>query len=368
MIDNANLLNSLIDDGTIRLNKGAILTTTPMPLSGDAVYDKITGMLLGAAIGDSLGISSEGLSPKDRNNKFGEIRNYPAWEWSNYLPIGVPSDDTQLTFWTLKQLTIDSGLIPDNLAKRFCKHHIIGIGTSTTRFVHNYQDKKMPWYRCGIDSLGNGALMRISPIIIPYLKSPHKSMYADAALDSLITHNSYANNASCVAFVHILWQLLSMQIPPAEKWWLDTYCNVTRDLEGNSPSRSKQSKNSDRRPLWQYVEQQVNDAYKHNISVKEACNQWGSGANIFETVPSVLYTLMRHSYNFEDAVIRAVNDTVDNDTVAAIVGAMVGALHGLKGIPYRWIQGLTGRTRAGIDDSGEVFKLILSAKRTFWLE
>jgi hypothetical protein len=77
--------------------------------------------------------------------------------------------------------------------------------------------------------------------------------------------------------------------------------------------------------------------------------------------------LAKHSHDPEEAIIRAVSDTGDNDTIGSIVGAAIGALHGLRGIPNQWIKGLTGRTRAGVDDSGEVFKLIASAKKTFWL-
>ena len=98
--------------------------------------------------------------------------------------------------------------------------------------------------------------------------------------------------------------------------------------------------------------------------VLEACTWWGSGAYLFETVPSVLYILASHADNAEEAIVRAVNDTRDNDTIASIVGAAVGALHGLKGIPDRWIDGLTGRIRG--NDDGEVFKLILKAKQAFW--
>jgi ADP-ribosylglycohydrolase len=43
-------------------------------------------------------------------------------------------------------------------------------------------------------------------------------------------------------------------------------------------------------------------------------------------VPTVIYILMRHGHDPEEAIVRAVNDTKDNDTVAAIVGAAVGAL------------------------------------------
>jgi ADP-ribosylglycohydrolase len=53
---------------------------------------------------------------------------------------------------------------------------------------------------------------------------------------------------------------------------------------------------------------------------------------LLETVSTVLHILMRHAGDPEEAIIRAVNDTKDNDTIAAIVGAAVGALHGLRAV------------------------------------
>jgi ADP-ribosylglycohydrolase len=367
MIDNTALLFKLIDDGTIRLNKGIILRSIPSPLGDRFTFDKIEGMLLGAAIGDSLGATSEGHSADSRVNMHGEIRNYVPGRRSNNKAIGVPTDDSQLTFWTLKQLIQDDGLIADNLAKRFCKHHIIGIGSTVRGFIHNYKDLHKPWYESGQDSLGNGALMRISPMVVPYLKWPGPSMYADAAINAMLTHNSYANNATCVTFVNILWQLLAMRGAPDPSWWVETYCAVAEELEGNTMySSTKNSQYSYSGPLWKYTKMVIRDAISQGLSVKDACKKWGSHASLFETVPSVLYILAAHANDPEEAIIRAVTDTSDNDTIGAIVGAAVGALHGLKGIPNRWIKGLTGRTRAGVDDSGEMFKLILLAKKMFW--
>ena len=65
----------------------------------------------------------------------------------------------------------------------------------------------------------------------------------------------------------------------------------------------------------------------------------------------------------EEALVRAVKDTKDNDTIAAIVGAAVGALHGAAALPERWVSGLPGKTRA--DDEGEVQR-ILAAARERW--
>lgn len=365
MIDNTSLLKSLVSQRRIRLRDSKLLYKTPSPLSPNFNFDKVEGMLLGVAIGDSMGATTEGYLPKERRKRYGEITDYIANERSGYRTIGLPTDDTQLTFWTLKQLITDNGLIPDNLAQRFCKHHIIGIGHATTKFVINYKDNHKPWYSSGTDALGNGTLMRISPVVIPYVRQPHKSMFADAALNTMITHNAYANIAACVAFVNILWSLLSMRTPPESEWWLNAYCTIAEDLEGDSEYMVHSPRyTSFRGPLWQFTKHVITDAFKRRLTVLEACTNWGSGANLFETVPSVLYILAKHAQNGEEAIIRAVNDTVDNDSIAGIVGAAIGALYGLECFPERWIKGLTGRTRSG--DDGEVFRLILMAKKAFW--
>ena len=92
----------------------------------------------------------------------------------------------------------------------------------------------------------------------------------------------------------------------------------------------------------------------------DACNQWYSGAYLLETMPSVIYILMRHGHDPEEAIVRAVNDTKDNDTIAAIVGAAVGALHGRDAIPERWVANLSGRTTDR--DDGRIFELIREAR------
>jgi ADP-ribosyl-[dinitrogen reductase] hydrolase len=48
--------------------------------------------------------------------------------------------------------------------------------------------------------------------------------------------------------------------------------------------------------------------------------------------------------------------TKDNDTVAAIVGAAVGALHGASALPQEWRENLLGRLSH--DDDGRVHVLL----------
>ena len=364
MIDNIELLKEQLAKGRIRMQDGEILHQSPLPLPDHFNFEKVEGMLLGLAVGDSLGATTEGRKPAQRFSIHGEITDYLSG--SSYRANGGVTDDTQLSFWTLEQLIDDSGLIPDNLAKKFCKNRIYGIGGTTKEFLRNYKNRHVPWYEAGPDSLGNGALMRISPIVLPYLKSPHQSMYADAALDTMITHNAFANNATCVAFVKILWELLGMKTAPQPSWWVDTYCSIAKQLEGSAKYHPRNAQHADfYGPLWEFTHKVCNEALDKRLSTLEACNWWGSGASLFETVPSALYILALHSSSAEEAIIRAVNDTVDNDTIASIVGAAVGALYGLGGIPERWVKRLRGVIRTG--GGYQVFRATLHAKQIFWL-
>lgn len=64
--------------------------------------------------------------------------------------------------------------------------------------------------------------------------------------------------------------------------------------------------------------------------------------------------------NPEMAIIRAVNNTRDNDSAAAIVGAAVDALHGRAALPDRWLRGMSRRTPA--TDDGRMFTVLAEAR------
>jgi ADP-ribosylglycohydrolase len=138
---------------------------------------------------------------------------------------------------------------------------------------------------------------------------------------------------------------------------VETYVHYARPLEGEIAYRPRGGLYSDYSgPLWRYVQERVPAARQRRVTVRDAADSWYSGAYLLETVPTVLYILTLHGYDAEAAIIRAVNDTKDNDTIAAIVGAAVGALHGEQALPKRWRDGLLGRT--GADDDGRVFQLL----------
>lgn len=280
--------------------------------------------------------------------------------------MGLPSDDTQLAFWTLEQLIEDKRFIPEHVAARFANAgRIFGIGSTVRRFLANYKSGT-PWYESGPESAGNGALMRIAPILIPHLKKAGTDIWVDTALAAMMTHNDYSSTSSCLAFVAMLWELLDMQEPPDNRWWVERFVELSKDLEGNTSYSPRGGSSLDYKgPLWRFVEERLTLAYSQNLSVLDAAHSWYSGAYLLETVPSVLYILMRYAHDPEEAIVRAVNDTKDNDTIAAIVGAAIGALHGKDAFPNRWIENLSGRTSE--HDDGRIFELINEARKVFYM-
>jgi ADP-ribosylglycohydrolase len=111
------------------------------------------------------------------------------------------------------------------------------------------------------------------------------------------------------------------------------------------------------------LEWHVLPALTEELSVANVSDRWYSGAYVLETVAMVIHILGMHGHDPEAAILAAVNHAKDNDTVAAIVGAAVGALHGLSSLPKHWVSGLSGRTMESND--GEVFRLLARAHNRF---
>jgi len=156
-----------------------------------------------------------------------------------------------------------------------------------------------------------------------------------------------------------------MNTPPEPTWWIDTYVKIVKQLETGKPYKPRGGKFVNYEgTMGAYVNEKVKDAYDQDVPIVDACRSWYSGAYLLETVPSAIYILMKHGDDPEEAIVRAVNDTKDNDTIAAIVGAAVGALHGKEKLPKRWISNLLGRTSSYND--GHIFQLLMEAKRLWY--
>jgi ADP-ribosyl-[dinitrogen reductase] hydrolase len=351
--------------GLVAVDSEAVAALDPPPRLSTVSFDRVEGILLGLAVGDALGNTSEGMNPRQRRASYGEIDDYlPNW-YANNQQIGLPSDDTQLAFWTLECLLRDGRVIPEHLARTFASREIFGIGQTVRGFVEAFHQGR-PWFEAAQPSAGNGAVMRIAPVVLPYLQNPSRALWMDAVLAGAVTHNDTSSISACVALVGLIWDALRMTSAPSPEWWIDEYCTRARPLEGDRPLRARCPHFQFYGPVWRLVDLEVRRALKENLDVIDACERWDSGAYLLETIPAVIYILARHGTDARQAILRAVNDTQDNDTIAAIVGAVVGALHGRKALPTRWTARLLGRT--GTHDDGRIYELIDEARLRFGFE
>ena len=71
MIDNLPLLDELFSGERIRLCRGHLFDLEATPKTPEFDFDRIEGMLLGLAIGDALGNTSESQTPADRFRRHG---------------------------------------------------------------------------------------------------------------------------------------------------------------------------------------------------------------------------------------------------------------------------------------------------------
>lgn len=352
MPNNAALLQELWPTGKLQV---AGLPTLPIPRGKVPSLDRIRGTLLGLAIGDSLGNTTESQLPANRFAAHGEIRDYLPNRYADGRPVGLPSDDTQLAIWLLDSMLDRGGFDPEDVVRRYAAQQIFGIGKTMRDFLTAVKSGR-PLGECGQPSAGNGALMRVAVVPLYQAANPSENLWADALLSSALTHNDSSSTASCVAFAAMIWDLLQMTAPPDPEWWAHRFVEIARPVEGRTHLKSRAPKSTFQGSLCDFIETEVLPAWQQDVPLAEGLNRWYSGAYLLETVPSALYLLMAHAHDPEEAIVRSVNDTWDNDTVAAIVGAAVGALHGEGALPKRWRDGLLARTTA--DDDGHLFQTL----------
>jgi ADP-ribosyl-[dinitrogen reductase] hydrolase len=354
-------LVSLAETGRLRVSPDALRGLPPLSDSERPDWDRVEGMLLGLAIGDALGNTTEGRLPHVRRNEHGEIRDYLPNRRADGRAVGVPSDDTQLAFGLLEVLLSGEGLDPSALLEHLSTIPITGIG-GTVRSALNAWREGSAWPEAGQPSAGNGALMRIAPVLLPHLRAEGTGLWRDTIVAAAVTHNDPLAIGTAVAFVDLLHTLLRLEGPPEPSWFLDRWTEVVRPFEPEI-AYAPRGAAAVQAPTWRAAQVDVRRALDGGLPTLAALNRWHSGAYLLETVPCVLLLLARYADDPQEAVVRAVNDTKDNDTIGAIVGAAMGALYGTKAWPKRWVQDLTGRL-AGEDD-GAVQRNIAKAKARF---
>jgi ADP-ribosylglycohydrolase len=361
MDDTLQDLVALAEAGRLRVSPAALRLLEPVAARPAPPWSRVRGMLLGLAIGDALGNTTEGRLPHVRRSEHGEIRDYLPHRLAGGRRVGLASDDTQLAF-ALLQVLLDRGRPdPGALLDRFATTEVFGMGGTTSAALKAWRSGS-PWTEAGQPSAGNGALMRIAPVLLPHLRGGGFGLWRDTIVATAVTHNDPMAIGASVAWVDLLFHLLHANSAPEPSWILDRWSSTVRAFEPDIVYAPRGAA-AVQAPTWRAAQVDVRRAIDGGLPTLAALNRWHSGAYLLETVPTLLLLVARYADDPEEAVIRAVNDTKDNDTCAALVGAAMGALYGDRAWPGRWIEGLTGRL--GVDDDGAVQGLIEAARRKF---
>ena len=257
--------------------------------------DRVQGALLGFAIGDAMGATTEFMNSAEIRKKHGTLKNIIGGGWL-HLEAGQVTDDTQMTFCVYRGIRSGKGVMIKTL-NSICKEfrdwansNPPDIGGACYRAIYGTDGvSALAWKKAnrdrqrltGVQDYGNGGLMRC---LVPCLMADLNIAVAQSAL----THTNVLCNIQVKLYYDALWAAMNGSKPT--------------DVEWHEPTG-------------------------HALNTERNAEFW-----------------LGATESFEDAVIGAVNDGGDADTIAALTGGLAGAYYGMQAIPGQWIRQLNPET------------------------
>ncbi|WP_456472498.1 ADP-ribosylglycohydrolase family protein [Methanocaldococcus sp.] len=265
-------------------------------------------VIYSAAIGDALGMPTEGLKREEIDKIYGFVDDYV--EPKNYLKgkkeKGEWTDDTE------QALALIDGIKDINV---FIKKLIEwknsnppDIGLTSLKAIEKLERGDLS----GIDSPSSGAAMRVYPLALVYRG---KELKEKVILYSKITHNNKDAIAGALAVAYLVNKSL---------------LEDKKDLNGCIKFIENYNKKFSL----------LLDKIKSFNKVEEAYNYFGTGVLSYEVVPSAIATFILTD-DFEEGFLKCVNAGGDTDTLASIYGALAGSYY--KKVPKRWVKGLKNK-------------------------
>ena len=313
------------------------------------VLERALGALYGLAVGDALGMPTQFLSRSVVLSLYGpSLTSFEPGPSINPISTGMPAgsvtDDTQQAV-ILAQTLIDGGgrvdhrLLADRLlaweAEQVGEGSADLLGPSTRRAL-TALTRGTPLEEAGRWGDTNGAAMRIAPVGIATPVEPLGAFCEAVEQASMLTHGTGIAIAGACAVAAAVSagldgadevELLDVGVAAAEhgatlghymagadvavrmRWAIDL-------LTGPAPGRSRSD------PL---------DRLDRLV---------GTGVATQESVPAAFALVARHWEDPWQACLLAASLGGDADTIAAMVGAMLGAMHGQRGFPATAVKQL----------------------------
>lgn len=256
------------------------------------------GALVGLAIGDALGATVEFMKPEQIREQHGELRDIIGGGWLELNP-GEVTDDTHMSLCVARSLVVNHDYNPVDMADRLLTWYRLypkGTGKACRDGLERFAQTGETARPTDEKTAGNGALMRILPIILYFAQQP-ELLNSTLLHHAHLTHTSQVSDAACICYTELILKVL-------EGAGLDELLDTTGDYR------------------WQPKE--------YNGK---------SGGYVIDTLTTVLHCFFTTT-SFEDALVKCVNLGGDADSTGAILGGLAGAYYGYGALPERWQQAL----------------------------
>jgi poly(ADP-ribose) glycohydrolase ARH3 len=293
-------------------------------LSPEILRDKFRGAILGCFLGDAFGAGFEGMSSYEVSSRLSTLsEKFPR----------TYTDDMDMTL-ALMESIIESGKVdPEDIANKFSQRCDLtrGYGIGTIKAVRALR-AGAAWHQVSRvvfkkGSFGNGAAMRVSPVGLFF----HHNLEAlrRAAMDQAnVTHTHPLGEWGAV--MQAFCVRLALLQDPKKPFKKEEVIVELREILWPGPVDYQKALN----------EMENIFAQGEKAETREIARRLGNGVEAHRSVPSASCVAMAYSPDFQNAIRAAISLGGDTDTIAGMVGAIVGAHVGERGLPAEWIEQL----------------------------
>lgn len=296
----------------------------------ESIKAQVRNSILGAAIGDALGVPVEFQSREMRSmDPVTRMREYGT----HNQPIGTWSDDTSMIVATMAGFLKADDWCLETVMEEFSawlqdgQHTphgtVFDVGNSTRSAIESYCMGTPP-VECGgtgVWSNGNGSLMRILPVALAFANDPE--LIWRASKMSALTHAHERSRLACAFYCLVVSELLhASSIRDATAFAWDV-------IEAR----------------WEISEEERNRFYQWHpdyLFARDGESIHGTG-HVIDTLEASLWVNGRHD-SYAGAVLHAVNLGDDTDTTGCVAGGLAGLIHGEVNIPVDWRESLVKRS------------------------
>lgn len=301
---------------------------------------KARGCLAGVALGDALGRATEFMTREEIRQQHGWLDHFVLPAGDSH-PLGTVTDDTEQTLLIARLLATGEPLTPERVAEALVEWAEKGLssylGPSTRRALTQLMQGVSP-YETGKGGTTNGAAMRVAPIGIVHAGDVDSAV-RDAVAASIPTHNTRNAMQGAAAVACAIAAAMAAEAT-VESVILGAQEGARRGREFGAWSWAT--------PLDKRIELAVElVARPHRSSrpvgsiddaLESLYDYIGVGLDPAESVATALGLVVAARGDPMTAILAGVNIGGDTDTIAAIAGAICGALHGIDAIDATMVR------------------------------